>query len=53
MGIVPLEIQRRSERRWAARFARPTESLAHRDPLPEMESQIVEIDESQEGSPPG
>jgi hypothetical protein len=53
MGIIPLEIQRRSERRWAARFARPTESLAHQAPLPEMESQIVEIDVSDEESPPG
>jgi hypothetical protein len=53
MGIVPLEIQRRSERRWAARFARPTESLAHRDPLPEMESQVAGPEESEEESPPG
>jgi hypothetical protein len=25
MGIIPLDVQRRCEQRWAARFSRPTE----------------------------
>jgi hypothetical protein len=28
MSIIPLDVQRRCERRWAARFSRPTESVA-------------------------
>jgi len=28
MSIIPLDVQRRCERRWAARFSRPTESEA-------------------------
>jgi hypothetical protein len=28
MSIIPLDVQRRCERRWAARFSRSTESVA-------------------------
>src|ERR1700733_4596540 len=52
MGIVPLDVQRRCERRWAARFSRPTESVAPRNPQPEMESQIAGPEREQEKNPP-
>jgi hypothetical protein len=39
MSIIPLDVQRRCERRWAARFSRPTESVAPR--RPERESQQI------------
>jgi hypothetical protein len=39
MMNIPLEVQRRSERRWAARFSRPTEAVAPRNHQPERESQ--------------
>jgi hypothetical protein len=29
MSVIPLDIQRRSERRWAARFSRLTEPVAN------------------------
>jgi hypothetical protein len=32
MSIIPMDVQRRCERRWAARFSRPTESVAPRRP---------------------
>jgi hypothetical protein len=41
MSIIPLDVQRRCERRWAARFSRPTESVAPRNQRPERESQQV------------
>jgi hypothetical protein len=41
MSIIPLDIQRRSERRWAARFSRPTESVAPRNQRPERKSQQI------------
>jgi hypothetical protein len=28
MSIIPLDVQRRCERRWAAQFSRPTKSVA-------------------------
>jgi hypothetical protein len=30
MSIIPIDVQRRCERRWAARFSRTTESVAPR-----------------------
>jgi hypothetical protein len=39
MSIIPMDIQRRSERLWAARFSRPTESVAPR--RPEREGQQI------------
>ena len=41
MSIIPLDVQRRCERRWAARFSRPTESVAPRNQRPERESQQI------------
>jgi hypothetical protein len=41
MSIIPLDVQRRCERRWAARFSRPTESVAPRNQRPESESQQI------------
>jgi hypothetical protein len=41
MSIIPLDVQRRCERRWAARFSRPTEPVVPRDQLPERESQQI------------
>ena len=39
MSIIPLDVQRRCERRWAARFSRPAESVALGNQRPEQESQ--------------
>ena len=41
MSIIPLDVQRRCERRWAARFSRPTVSVAPRNQRPERESQQI------------
>jgi hypothetical protein len=41
MSIIPLDVQRRCERRGAARFSRPTESVAPRNQRPERESQQI------------
>jgi hypothetical protein len=39
MSNIPLDVQRRCERRWAARFSHPTNSVAPRNQRPERESQ--------------
>jgi hypothetical protein len=41
MSIIPLDFQRRCERRWAARFSRPTESVTRRNQRPERERQQI------------
>jgi hypothetical protein len=41
MGIIPLDVQRRCERRWTARFSRPTESASPQNQRPESESQQI------------
>ena len=41
MSIIPLDVQRRCERRWAARFSRPTEPVAPRNQRPDRESQQI------------
>jgi hypothetical protein len=41
MSIMPLDVQRRCERRWAARFLRPTESASPRNQRPERERQQI------------
>jgi hypothetical protein len=38
MSIIPLDLQRRCERRWAARFSRPIPSAASRNQRPVRES---------------
>jgi hypothetical protein len=54
MSIIPLDVQRRCERRWAARFSRPTEAVAPRNPGLERESQqIAGPDKEQKKTPPG
>jgi hypothetical protein len=37
MSKIPMDVQRRCEQRWAARFSRPTESAAPRNQRPEKE----------------
>ena len=45
--IIPLDHQRRSERRWAARFSRPTEAATPRNRRSEMTGdQITGLGES-------
>jgi hypothetical protein len=41
MSVIPLDVQRRCERRWAARFSQPTESVATRNQRPEREIQQI------------
>jgi hypothetical protein len=41
MGTIPLDVQRRCERRWAARLSRPTESVTPRNQRPARESQQI------------
>ena len=38
MSIIPLDLQRRCEQRWAARFSRPIPSAAPRNQRPEREN---------------
>jgi hypothetical protein len=46
MSIIPLDVQRRCERRWAARFSRSAEAVAPRNQRPERESQQIAGTES-------
>jgi hypothetical protein len=41
MSIIPLDFQRRCERRWTARFSRSVEPVASRKQGPERESQQI------------
>ena len=41
MSIIPLHIQRRCERRWAARFSPSPGSARPRNQRPERESQLI------------
>ena len=41
MSIIPQDVQRRCEKRWAARFSRPTKSVAPRNQRPDRESQQI------------
>jgi hypothetical protein len=41
MSIIPLDVQRRCERRWTARFSRPTESDSPQNQRPESKSQQI------------
>jgi hypothetical protein len=41
MSKIPLDVQRRCERRWAARFSQPTESVVPRNQRPERERQPI------------
>jgi hypothetical protein len=55
MSIIPLDVQRRCERRWAAQFSRPTESesVASRNHGPERESQHIVGPDKIKRTPPG
>jgi hypothetical protein len=46
VSIIPLDFQRRCDRRWAARFSRPAESVAPRNERPESQ-QIAQPDKEQ------
>jgi hypothetical protein len=48
MSIIPLDVQRRCERRWAARFSRPTESITPRNSRPKRESQQIAVPDKSE-----
>ena len=53
MSIIPLDVQRRCERRWAVQFSRPTESVSPRKQRSERESlQIAAPEQEQEKNPP-
>ena len=41
MSIIPLDLQRRCEQRWAARFSRPVEPVSSRKQGPERASQQI------------
>jgi len=41
MSSIPLDFQRRCERRWAARLSQPVEPVASRKQGPERESQQI------------
>ena len=41
MSIIPLDLQRRCEQRWAARFSRSVEPVASRKQRAERESQQI------------
>jgi hypothetical protein len=43
MSNIPLDVQRRCEQRWAARFSRPTVSVAPRNQRPDSESQQIAV----------
>jgi hypothetical protein len=53
MSIIPLDVQRRCERRWAARFSRPTESVAVRNQRPARESQQIAGPDKSKRKPTG
>jgi hypothetical protein len=41
MGNIPLDLQRRCEQRWAARFSRPVPPITSGEHGPEKESQQI------------
>jgi hypothetical protein len=41
MGNIPLDLQRRCEQRWAARFSRPVPPITSREHGPDRESQQI------------
>jgi hypothetical protein len=41
MSIIPLDLQRRCEQRWTARFSRSMEPVASRKQGPERENQQI------------
>jgi hypothetical protein len=54
VSIIPLDVQRRCERRWAAQFSRRTDSVAPREQRPEKQPQeIAGSDKEQKKNLPG
>jgi hypothetical protein len=53
MSIIPLDLQRRCERRWAARFSRPIPSAAHRNQRPVRESPEITAPAKSKEKPAG
>ena len=53
MSIIPLDLQRRCERRWAARFSRPIPSAAPRNQRPVRESPEITAPAKSKEKPAG
>ena len=54
MSLVPLDFQRRCERRWAARFSQPVEPVASRKQGSERKGQqVAGPDKGQKEKPAG
>jgi hypothetical protein len=54
MSVIPLDFQKRCERRWAARFSQPVEPVASQKQEAERESQqIAGPDKAKEKTAPG
>jgi hypothetical protein len=53
MIIIPLDLQRRCERRWAARFSRPIPSAAPRNQRPVRESLQIAAPATSKEKPAG
>jgi hypothetical protein len=53
MSIIPLDLQRRCERRWAARFSRPIPSAAPRNQRPERDSLQIAAPATSKEKPAG
>ena len=53
MSIIPLDLQRRCERRWAARFSRPIPSAAPRNQRPVRESPQIAAPAKSKEKPAG
>jgi hypothetical protein len=53
MSRIPLDLQRRHERRWAARFSEPVKPVAFRKQRPERETEQIAGPERAEEKPAG
>jgi hypothetical protein len=54
MSNIPLDLQRKFEQRWAARFARPVPPSVPREHMDEkLDQQLVPAWQNQEENPPG
>jgi hypothetical protein len=52
MSIIPLDLQRRYEERWAARFARPVPPVAPKQELEGQDQQLAAPHRRQKENPP-
>jgi len=54
MSVVPLDVQRRHERRWAARFSHSAETSAAEEPVSTLATgSLVRQKQKQKKNPPG